>query len=299
MEKTFFKTIPLTIGGAYYKKLASNDEALITETENTTFALLATEDFRDYYEAEGGYGFARTRFFGKLTAESGVLMEKHKWLSARRELWSLFGGSKRFTENFSTIEGDYRDKSIIQLDNGNINSIIAKLKFRTEEPEELFDKSNWDISAALEWEPDAWSSDSGFALYNFSIARHQSLGKESGISLELAYGDSKGILPINRKYFLGGLSTLHGYYHKEFMGEVFWSGNLEYGIQFPKSDLTGWAFYNVGQIADTCHNLGDAEVKHSLGIGISFEKDIRINIARRLDRSAMSPRIYVRLEHLF
>jgi hypothetical protein len=83
------------------------------------------------------------------------------------------------------------------------------------------------------------------------------------------------------------------------MGSQFWMGNINYGIRFPNSELVGWALYGVGQIADRPGRLGDAEFKHTIGVGLSINDDIRMIIARRLDRSGASPLIYVRFQKLF
>jgi len=299
LEKTFLKTTPLTFGGSVYRRLASNDDWIVSPSENSTFALLATEDFMDYFEADGGYGFGRVKFFNTLSLETGILSEKYKWLNAHRELWSLFGGQKRFPENFSTVDGAYRDTGIGEIDSREMTSSVTRIKYSSRKSDELFKSSFWDGWAELEIAPDRWNKNFDFTKFILSLSRHQSFGKESGLMVRAVYGGSDGHLPLQRRYFLGGLGTLQGYYHKEYVGNKFWFGEMEYGIQFPHSDMIGWAFYEVGQIASDAEKLEDSEMKHSLGIGISLSEEIRLNIARRLDRSDVSPRIYVRLEHLF
>jgi len=299
IEKTFFKTTPLTIGGSYYRKLATNDEWIVSEDENTAFALLATEDFMDYYEAEGGRGFARMRFFNMLNVETGILAENYKWLDAHRDLWSLFGGQKRFPENFSTVYEPYRGVGIQEIANKDITSSVTKIQFETHKLDEIFTSSYWEGWSELEIAPKSWNSHFDFTRFMISMSRYQGFSGQSGLMARLVYAGSSGYLPLERKYFLGGLGTLQGYYHKEFMGRRFWFGELEYGIRVPHSDLIGWAYYEVGQIASDTVRLADAEMKHSIGIGISFGEDIRLNVARRLDRTNASPKIYVRLERLF
>ena len=299
IEQTFFEKYPFTFGGSYYRKLASNDDLLISETENTIFALLATEDNKDYFEAEGGYGFARIKLFGKISYELGVLAEKYKWLNGHRNLWSLGGGSKRFSENFLSLEGPERALGQGEIEGRDITSLMQKIRLDTRKDEGLFEGSFWEGAAEIEWAPDKWNSDFVFSRYMFVVSRHQSLGMQSGLLLRGAYGGSDGYLPLQRKFFIGGLGTLYGYKQKEYMGTEFWLGDIEYGIEFPNSGMIGWLFYNVGQIGDGPGRLAEAEVKHALGVGLSFEEDIRINVSKRMDRSEASPKFYVRLEHLF
>ncbi len=299
IEKTFLKTTPLTIGGSFYRRLASNDNWIVSESENSLFAIFATEDFMDYYEAEGGYGFARAKFFNMLSIETGILSEKFKWLDAHRNLWSVFGGRKLFPENFSTVEEPYRGIGIKEIDSKNMTSSVTRIKVDSRKSDKLFASAFWEGWAEFETAPSSWNDDFDFTRYIFSVTRHQNLWKKSGMTGRIVYGGSTGYLPLQRKYFLGGLGTLQGYYHKEYMGNKFWLGEIEYGIQFPNSDVVGWVFYEVGKIAPEGRGLGETEAKHAIGIGLSIIDDIRLNVARRLDRSDFAPRIYVRIEQLF
>jgi hypothetical protein len=294
IEQTFFKSSPVTVGGTLYRRLASNDDWIIKESENTAFALLATQDYKDYFEADGGYGFARIKLFSRLSGELGFLSEKYKWLNGHRMMWSLFGGSKRFPENFSSIEGAYRVIGIKEIDSHDIASLITKINFDSGESDSLFGSSFWKASAELEWAADNWNSDVDFTQYKIVFSRHQSFGQQSGLLLKTIYGGSDGYLPLHRKFFLGGMGTLHGYEQKQFYGTEFWLGDIEYGIRLPNSDLIAWFFYNMGQIGDGPGKLADAEVKHSLGMGLSFGDEIKLIVAKRLDRSGASPLLSVR-----
>lgn len=298
-EQTLLRSVPLAAGGSYYKKLSSNDNRLLSEAENTAFALLATEDYKDYYEAEGGSGYIRVRPAGLLTARLGLMSERYKWLDGHKNLWSLFGGSKRFGENFSTIIEPMRGAAIKQIDGSELSSVTFSAVYETEMPEELFASSYWKGVFDIEWAPGEWNDDYVFTRYLLSVTRYQGLSRQSGLVLNGYYGGADSPLPLSRKYFLGGLGTLHGYEHKEFYGSEFWLVNIEYGVRFPNSEMVGWLFYNVGQISEEPVSLSDAEVRHSAGLGLAFGGDIRMLIGKRLDRSDVSPRIYVRLQNLF
>lgn len=298
-EQTVLRSLPLAVGGSFYKKLSSNDGWLLSEAENTAFALLATEDYKDYYEAEGGSGYVRVKPFGNLTARLGVMSEKYKWLDGHKNLWSLFGGSKRFGENFSTIIEPVRGAAIKQLDGSELSSVTFSAAFETEMPEELFASSYWKGVLDIEWAPGEWNDDYVFTRYQLTVTRHQELSRQSGLVFKGYYGGADNPLPLSRKYFLGGLGTLHGYEHKEFYGSEFWLANLEYGVRFPNSEMVGWIFYNVGQITEEPISLSEAEVRHSVGLGLAFGNDIRMLVGKRLDRSDVSPVIYVRFQNLF
>ncbi|MCX6826317.1 MAG: polymer-forming cytoskeletal protein [candidate division Zixibacteria bacterium] len=239
------------------------------------------------------------KFFNALNSEFGIRDEKYKWLDGHRCLWSLFGGGKRFAENFSTVAGHYRPIGKAEIDSKEISSWIAKIEWRSQKSDSLFGVSSWNTLAELEWAPGGWNNDCRFNRYLLSLTRHQSTGRQTGLLLKAIYGGSGGYLPLQRRYFLGGLGTLHGYRQKEYMGTEFWLGDIGYGMEFPDADMAVWVFYNVGQIGNDAGQLAHSEIKHSLGIGLSFGNEFRINLAKRMDRSGASPRIYVRFEHLF
>ena len=62
--------------------IAKSGSDYVCETENSVFALLATEDYMDYYEAEGGSAYIQVRPFGDLLLEGRYQFDQTSWLSA-------------------------------------------------------------------------------------------------------------------------------------------------------------------------------------------------------------------------
>jgi len=298
-EQTLFLPRPLTFGASFYKKLSSDDDWLISEFHNTLFALLATEDYRDFYESEGGYGFVKYSPVENLDAEAGLRLEKTNWLVAHRDLWSMFGGSKRFPRNFASVADPDRTLLINEMDKSETAALSASVSYDDSRKTERYGYSFWKGSANIEWLPDGWNDDFVFTRYKISAGRYQKFNKFTGGYIGLTYGNSSGNLPIYKYFYLGGINTLLGYKHKEFRGEQFWMGDMEYSIKFPRTDVTGWFFYNVGQMAAESGDLGEAEVKNSIGIGISLNDNIRADLAKRLDKSESSFKLHVRLGFTF
>jgi hemolysin activation/secretion protein len=105
---------------------------------------------------------------------------------------------------------------------------------------------------------------------------------------------------MQKLFYLGGLGTLHGYRHKEFMGSRFWMLNSEYRIDFPRSDLAASLSWDVGQVSADSHFGIEDEVRHSLGASLYFGNDLKLTVARRLDGAKDDdPKFYVRLAHVF
>jgi hypothetical protein len=301
LEQTIWRQRPLVIGGSFYRRLASDDDWLLTDGENTIFTLLVTEDFKDYYEAEGGSVYTVFKLFPTLSLEGRYRFESTKWLDAHRHLWSLFGGSKLFGENFSQVETDFRQHSIAEIDTTDNAYLFGRVEFDTRDKDDPFEKSAWYLSSDIEWSHPDLNSDFDYRRYTLSVRRYQRIHRRVTLLLRGMYGGSGGYLPMYKSFYLGGLGTLRGYKHKEFMGNQFWMANVEYRIDFPRTDLAASIFWDGGQITD-CAKLmtSNIEVKHSLGIAVFFGDDLRINLSKRLDRSFDdSPQIYVRLDHVF
>ncbi len=301
LEQTIWRERPLAVGGSFYRRLASGDDWLLSDDENLVFTLLVTEDFKDYFEAEGGSAYVHFKPLPTITLETRYRFERTKWLDAQPHLWSILGGDKLFADNFGRVESAFRQQSIAEIDSTENACLISRVVFDTRDPDDLFAKSSWHLTGELEWSDSDLNSDFDYRRYRLAVSRYQKVHRRVMLLLRAMYGGSDGYLPMYKRYYLGGLGTLRGYQHKEFMGNRFWMANAEYRIDFPRTDLAAVVFWDGAQITD-CTKLikRDVEVKHCLGIGVFLGDDLRINLAKRLDRSSDDdPKVYVRFEHKF
>ena len=83
-------------------------------SENTVFALIAREDFKDYYESEGAGGWIKMSAAKDLLLTISYDSYDSRWIKSQKNLWSMFGGSKLFRENFSSIEPSYRPWKLLR-----------------------------------------------------------------------------------------------------------------------------------------------------------------------------------------
>lgn len=300
LEQTLWRTRPLAIGGSFYRRLASDDDWLLTDHENLVFTLLVTEDFKDYYEAEGGSVYLTFKPLSTVSLEGRYRFERTKWLDAHPHLWSLFGGSKLFGENFGRVEADFREASMAEIDTTDNAFLSARVEFDTRDKENPFEKSAWHLTGDIERSHADLNSDFDYCRYTLTVRRYQKIHPRVMLLCRGMYGGSDGYLPMYKRFYLGGLGTLRGYKHKEYMGSRFWMANVEYRIDFPRTDLAASIFWDGGQIANDTKLDRDIEVKHSLGVAVFFGDDMRVNLSKRLDRSFDdSPKIYVRFDHVF
>ena len=273
---------PVAIGGNFFRLLKSDDDRIISEQENSFFAICVNEDWKDYYEAEGAYGFAKIKPLGWNTIEVGYLAESQNWLDAHPKLWSVFG-AKDFRGNFSSVpypvlmagKDDFADKKVTSF----------KARYTLDRRDDVDSpRRGWYGYASYEYSPDSWNGDFDFTRIEAKLRRYQKLSRYQYIHLTGGYGYARGdYLPLNRYFFLGGLGTMYGYRHKEFMGKEYVYFGSEYRFTIPHSDMSPFIRYDGGKIADSRLGGGDPWLS-SISVGIDIEDQIKIFVSRRLDR---------------
>ena len=300
VEQTLWRDQGLGIGGKFFRRLASDDDWLLNDDENIIFALLVTEDFKDYYEAEGGSIYLNYHPWEKLSFSLGYTQEETNWLKATPHLWSMFGGDKLFGDNFGRVPFSYRTPASQEIDSTTNGFISANLEFDTKYDEKPYRQSSWKAAVAFEYASESLQSDFDYRRYRFQLTRYQRVTQRTMLMVSGVAGLSDGYLPMYKRYYLGGLGTLRGYYHKEFMGSRFWMTTAEYKVQIPKSDLAVSIFWDGGQIANDTRLTGDIEVKQDIGFALYLDDDFKINISKRLDGAPNGdPKIYVRFSNVF
>ncbi|MEE8577247.1 MAG: BamA/TamA family outer membrane protein [candidate division Zixibacteria bacterium] len=299
IDQPLLNRYSISIGGAAYRKLASDDAWIIGKSENMFFTSMWNEDFLDYYEAEGGRVWLKASPVDDLAMEFGYLHEETDWLPAERDLWSLFGGDKKFEHNFGRVQDDFRANGMTEIDTSTNAAFYAVVDYDSRDLEHPFDASAWAITGEAEISKPSLKSDFDFKKYTFSARRYQLINRKAMLIARFRYGTSEGYLPMHRRFYLGGLGTLRGYKHKELMGTKYWMANAEYRIRFPRTDIAFSLLYDAAQLANETNLSDDVEVKQSLGAALYVGDDLRLSWARRLDESDASIQFYVRLKHTF
>lgn len=299
MEQNLFRARGLTVGGEYFRQLQSQDTLLLPAWENTLFALLATEDFMDYYEAEGGTIYARIRPAPWLRGEIRYSAYDTKWLRSHRNLWSLFGGSKRFPENFGSLDDPGRGEFESLVDSTADASVQISLGFDNRHQEEPLRHSGWALGGTLEIGATGLGGDYDYRHYRLEAIRYQRVNSAQTLLLRGQFGSADETIPPYKAFFLGGLGTLHGYHHKELAGDRFWLFAAENLVEIDPTELAVSVFWEIGQIAVGSFDRA-SDVKNSIGAGLYLGESFRISVAQRLDRGFdNSARIHVRLRRSF
>lgn len=300
LEQVLYRKLPIALGGEFYRELATEDDWIMGREENMFFTLLWTEDFRDYYETEGGRAYLRVRPMRYLETELGYRYDDTRWLKAHRNLWSLFGGDKLFPRNYYRVDEPIRTIGIAELDSTTNAFVTMRADYDTRDIENPFDFSAWAASGWLEWASPDFSSDYDYRRYRVSFRRYQLINRRTMLLARLIYGGSDGYLPMYKRFYLGGPGTARGYKNKEYIGTRYWLLNGEYRFRFPASDFAVSVLYDAGQISNEAKLNGNIEIKQSLGAALYVGDDFQLSLSKRLDGGDhASVQFYARLEHRF
>ena len=300
LEQTIARSHGLVLGGEAYRLLSSGDDWLLGDYENLANTIIAREDFKDYYEAEGGRVYGRIRPMKHLSLGVDFRSEATHWLDAHPRLWAIFGGHKRFRDNYSTVNTPFRTTGIVEIESTTVAGLNFSATFDTRSTQDTYKSSGWFAQGNLEWSDAGFGSDFDYSRYAVSLTRYQKIHHESMLLLRAMYGGSDGYLPMHKRIYLGGLGTWQGYGHKEFMGSRFWMTNAEYRVIIPGSDIALSAFWDCGQIANDAPLNAEIDTKHTIGMAGYLGSSFRISVAKRLDRSEDdAPKIYARLTRHF
>jgi len=299
LKQYVIKSKKIFLSGEVYKKLISDDDRIISETENTLFALFATEDYKDYLEAEGGILNAGVEFPWNIGLDLNYRIEKYKSLPSHSGLWSMFGGSKEFRPNFSSL-GSIRTASLGAMNGEEMSVLGIQLKYNNNGKENYPYNSFNTANLSFEWTPKTANDEFDYNRFLLTATRYQTLDRTNSLIIKAEYGKVDGNnVPTHKAFYVGGLGTLYGYNHKEYAGTEYWLSSIDYKIKFPSASWDTWLFYEIGQLATNLQNLSDSEVKNSIGIGLTFTDIIRVNVAKRLDRSSDTVTLTIRLKHQF
>ncbi|MCP4727957.1 MAG: BamA/TamA family outer membrane protein [bacterium] len=305
IERNFFYDNGFTFGFKVYDLTDTDDEWRIFEDENTLGAILLKEDHRDYYRRQGYALYFEQRIEDMVKINLEYRTDMHE--NMRNETnWALFGGDKKFRLNPLITEGD-------------MNSIYAKITLDTRNYYRSR-KQGWIVNLSGEMaNPDFGDDmDFDFERYIFEVRRYQPLSRFENLNLRLMAGTSRNALPLQRGFYLGGISTLRAFDFKEFHGNSMLLGNVEY-IFDPSRVLVGppnWfledfnmiLFFDVGAVAS--YDMDDFSeffkkensdlFKHNVGVGLTTHDDgFRVNFAWRTDQKSNDVMVTFRLKHAF
>lgn len=294
LERSFFGKWGPILGVEAHDMVHTEDEWIIPTFENSLAALFLREDFQDYYRREGFSGYLSHDISEYLTL-TGEFRKDHHYNLKKKTNWSIFGGDKKFRENPLIDEIEFK-------------SAIAKLTFDTRNSYKYPDQG-WFVNLIGEFAREDFNTNGvDFDRYIVDIRRYQPITYGENLDFRLRAGSSRGDLPTQLQFDLGGLSTIRGYKFKEFANDSINEfnrmllGNIEYRIHGRRNPLNRfmggevslilfadagyvWSVADTAEANDGFDSLDWDDLYTSIGFGIGNQDgNVRLNFAKRMDR---------------
>ncbi|MEE9554359.1 MAG: BamA/TamA family outer membrane protein [candidate division Zixibacteria bacterium] len=281
--------------GSMYRYVQSSDYWLIPwQAENSIAALFFKEDFFDYYWMRGFTGGGGLWYDDYLDLDISYTGVKIETLEKTAEK-ALFGGKKKFRENWSTILPD--SAAILGME-GNLKELGISATYDTRDDED--DPATGIIAnLSLAQTLDSDSADFDYSMVNAEVKWYYPLSSDQTFFARLRGGYSDDDLPLFRRYFIGGLGSLRGYEYKEFEGNRYVLFNADYIWRFFESDFGAGLFFDIGKAGFNENGFESSDFKSDVGLSFMVSDVIRLNLAQRLDDIDKSPVFSVRGKILF
>lgn len=297
LDKWFGNEDRFEVGIEGHSLTDSKDYWIIGPKENSLYSIIAREDFMDYFSRDGFSVHVAQYYDMNSRAMLSFDVDKYSSLSDMTN-WSIFGGHKVFRPNPAVGEGWMR-------------SVVLDLQHRQYRGDTR--RTGW--MADLRGETTV-SGAFDFSMLTAQVVRYQPLFRGVQLNMRFRGGTSRGILPLQRSYQIGGFNTLNAFPYKEFNGnrlvllnaEILFNPELfKRSSFFPLNTVTLILFGDVGEVKDAGSvgmtsgwnlvKMSDLKSDYGVGLG-NGSGSFRIFLAWRTDISA-SPTFGIRIARPF
>ncbi|HZE18478.1 MAG TPA: BamA/TamA family outer membrane protein [Candidatus Angelobacter sp.] len=269
----------LTVGGSVFRRTATEDEWIVSEGENTLFALFARTDYRDYYEAEGGEAYVAWSPGTDFELKGGGRVESERSLSTRTRV-SLFGRHPVFRPNPAIQEGDDQALTL------HVRVGPAKIPLRGGTyGEALYERSGRPFSGDFE-----------YGRLRGAVRHRIRLSPARDFRARLIAGSTlTGVLPAQKLWYVGGIGTLRGHDFKSFAGDQFFLANAEI-YQRARKNIYAYTFLDCGAAWFGRGNIDRQRPALDAGLGVRIgEGPAAVTVAKNLRDGGSKPLVGVRL----
>ncbi len=307
-----------SLGAEVFHSVQSVDDWTVGYLENSLYALVAGQDYKDYFSATG----FKVYFDYKLKEAHTLRFEfaRRKFEALRKNIdWSVFGNA--FPANPRRADAFIAEGNEIGM------RFMAAFDWR-DNP--MFPLTGWYLEAIYEPTFEDFKTQGLFLTLkayrptwsNQRLLARVMLGTRSGdIAGPRASGAPVDSLADQYAIDLGGLGTLRGFDDKEFMGNRMFMLNFNYWFggdilqKIPLRNVplfgTFWSTLSLGLFVDTgwawvsdpdrflldgFGALRPANLKTDVGVSLAvLEGVVRLDVAKRTDRSRDDFRVTLRI----
>lgn len=244
--------------GGYRRLEMANPDSRALGVVNSVSALLLQRDDGEYFRTEGLEVQGETTPGGWLSWRLYAERQRPEVVETQASLPRLLGGSdQRFRPN---LRADPADQAGV-----GVTIRGSRVASRT-------------LWLGGEMTAEVATGDHQFGRGRLTVRAIATPPGPWAFALEGATGTSRGDLPAQATWFLGGPATLRGYHGGALAGESFWRARAEVGNAFPAARLT--AFADVGW-AGPREGYRRGRPLIGTGVGASFlDGLIRLDLAR-------------------
>ena len=307
-ERPLFGGPRLFVGGELHDISGSDDLWRVSTTDQTLASLAFKNTFRDYYRRRGA------QLFGVL--QGGPNNEFT--LMAR---WDRHEPLLNATD-FSFFRDDATFRMNPPVDDQRVHTWIIGYTFDTRPMTGAGEKRTYErhlrdnlFGFGLRQQPGLrleWSSelaghrlggDARFDRHIMNLRGYLAFSDRQLFAARGIVGVSNGVLPIERRFALGGIGTVHGYAFKETVGTGMALVNAEYrvrllrGARYNRNGLAVFGFYDAGRVTGPLDGSSTDWLQGTgFGVGIS---GIRVEFGFRANDIPRSRQVLVRLGPTF
>ena len=316
LEPWLFDQRKLMAGVDIHKITQIRDETLFPNDEEDFFAsAIFGWNLRDYYQREG-YELSLTQI---ITPSNKLVLkfrdDDYRTLYKMTD-WSLFRGDKIKRENLPSDDG--RMRSIIlsyELDSRKEKETTMRHFHPMPIPSHKT-TNGWKGVVSMEYAKSPLGAELNdifdFTLFGFEITRYNRLSRNQFLDFRLKGAIADNPLPLQYKFYLGGIGSLRGYKFQEFEGDRMILANVEYkitpNIEYKigdekarlriRVDISPIIFIDTGHVWKHDETPGLKDLKTNVGIGFQGKDDFRINLAKPIE-TGRKLRLTVRLQRAF
>lgn len=308
IRKDFYIPNRLSLGLRVFDEVFTQDAWIISEIENSTHAIFAHNDYMDYIARRGTIGYVDYKLMQLHILRLEIGRYDYDVLNvAPNSNWSLFNRDERYAPNphpypnFAFSEGT---ETTVRL--------MAAFDFR-DNP--IFPIIGWYFEGIFEKTFDDFETVGLF----LTAKRFQPTFGNQKLKAKLHFGTRSGSFAFQHLMGIGGLGSLRGYESKEFAGNRALFGTIQYNFggdllqKLPLQKIPFWETLSLGLFLDYGYawvadpadvhagllSLGDfslSDIRSSAGFSLIFTEGLlRLDIAKRLDRSGDAWEVYFRI----
>lgn len=292
-DQRIFDYHQLSYGGSVHRQTKTDDDWTCGRDENTAYALLFRQDWRDYYQGEGAELFIQQEINARHELRLSYTVEELDSLPAYPRLWSLLG-PQAFRSNFSSIGAEERPTAMAAYSHDGADLNLS-YRYRSNLYQDEGRISGWWLQAQYQHSSSAIASEFKYDRYRIEVRRYQLLNDYLSFNGRAVYGQVNGEAPPHRRFYLGGIRTLRGHPTKAYDGSRLALVDLEYIVNPVRTILDFVVLFDLGTVGHDSDFLSKGRWRGDFGFGVIIGEDLRIELTRPFngDASDLHPSVLI------